>query len=86
MIDSNIEQYESRQRQIEEAAVNYRANPNKSGYTIDAFKDGATWADEHISAQTFRYCIYILNNTCYEDGTGVDESDIEYTIKQNNLL
>lgn len=38
-----------------------------------------------ITADTFRECIYMLNSTCYEEGTGVSEQDIEYTIKQRNL-
>lgn len=46
----------------------------------------AEWKDSQpISAETFRACIYMLNNTCYESGTGVDEADIEYTIKQRRL-
>lgn len=46
----------------------------------------AEWKDSQpISAETFRACIQMLNDTCYESGTGVDEVDIEYTIKQRRL-
>ena len=40
---------------------------------------------DKMSAETFRAAIYMLNNACYEDGEGVDEADIEYTIKKNKL-
>ena len=40
---------------------------------------------DKMSAETFRAAIYMLNNACYEDGTGVTEDEVEYTIKQYNL-
>ena len=45
------------------------------------------WKDENptITAELFRQCIYMLNDICYEQGTGVDETDIEYVIKIKNL-
>jgi hypothetical protein len=38
---------EERRKQIEEEAINYRSNPDRSGYTIDTFIDAAEWADKH---------------------------------------
>ena len=38
---------EERRKQIEEEALNYRSNPDRSGYTIDTFIDAAEWADKH---------------------------------------
>lgn len=40
---------------------------------------------DKMSAETFREAIYMLNNTCYEDGEGVTDEDVEYTIKKNKL-
>lgn len=40
---------------------------------------------DKMSAETFRAAIYMLNNACYEDGTGVTEDEVEYTIRQYNL-
>lgn len=40
---------------------------------------------DKMSADTFREAINMLNNACYEDGTGVTEEEVEYTIKQYKL-
>ncbi len=74
-----------RNEQIKQAANEHFAH-SWSGSVVDAFAEGAKWADEHISAETFRHCIAMLNNTCFEDGTGVCDSEIEYTIKQRGLV
>lgn len=50
--------------------------------TVNHFKKNTY---EDISAETFRACISMLNEICYEEGTGVPDTDIEYTIKQKKL-
>ena len=40
---------------------------------------------DRMSADTFRAAIQMLNDACYEDGTGVDETDVEYAIKYHKL-
>lgn len=44
------------------------------------------YAHTNISADTFRQCIAYLNDTCYEDGEGVEESEINYVIRRKHLL
>lgn len=47
----------------------------------------AQWKDENpiVTANLFRHCISMLNDICYEQGTGIDETDIEYVIKVKKL-
>lgn len=47
----------------------------------------AKWKDENpiVTANLFRQCISMLNDICYEQGTGIDETDIEYVIKVKKL-
>lgn len=40
---------------------------------------------DRMSADTFRAAIQMLNDACYEDGTGVVEADVEYAIKYHKL-
>ena len=78
----------NRNEQIKQAAYSIFCNSSSItfGLQCNSFEEGAKWADEHISAETFRHCIAMLNNTCFEDGTGVEDSEIEYTIKQRGLV
>lgn len=46
----------------------------------------AEWKDsQRVSADTFRDCVCMLNDTCYESGTGVDEADVEYAVRTLGL-
>lgn len=51
---------------------------------INAF-DSLPTTKYGITAQVLKDCADLINSTCYEEGTGISDNDIEYTIKVRGL-
>ena len=63
----------------------------ESGYIESLFiglgviREDCPGRGRNITAEDFRQAVRLLNTSCYEDGTGVDDSEIEYAIKYHDL-
>lgn len=57
---------------------------DRANSIINAF-DSLPKTSNGITAQLLKECADLINSTCYEEGTGISDEDIEYTIKTRRL-
>lgn len=57
---------------------------DRANSIINAF-DSLPTVSNGITAQLLKECAELINLTCYEEGTGISDEDIEYTIKTRRL-